>query len=52
MELVPKFYPEVGKHLEAEWWVEGIEKTFTALEVPENKKVDYAAYVLTGHANS
>ena len=51
MELVPKFYPAAGKHLEAEWWVEEIEKTFTALEVPEHKKVDYATYVLRGDAN-
>ena len=52
MELVPKFYPEAGKHLEAEWWVEEIEKTFTALEVPEHKKVDYATYVLREDANN
>ena len=52
VELVPQFYPKASKHLEAEWWVEEIEKTFAALEVPENKKVDYVAYVLRGDANS
>ena len=52
VELVPKFYLEARKHLEAEWWVEETKKTFTALEVPEHKKVDYAAYVLRGDANN
>ena len=52
MELVPKFYPEASKHMKAKWWVEEIEKTFAALEVLENKKVDYTAYVLRGDVNS
>ena len=52
MDLVPKFYPKPKKHLEAEWWVGEIEKTFTALEIPEGRKVDCAFYVLRGDANN
>src|SRR5262249_51248990 len=51
VDLVPKFEPVPGKPLGAQMWIEEIEKTFSALEIPEFKKVEYASYMLTGRAN-
>ena len=52
VDLVPKFEPQLGKPLQPQLWMEEVEKTFSALEIPDNKKVEYASYLFTGVANN
>ena len=60
LDLVPKFEPQLGKSPEPrlgkspepQLWMEEVEKTFSALEIPENKKVEYASYLFIGAANN
>ena len=52
VDLVYKFEPHIGKPLEAQLWIEEVEKTFAALDIPDNKKVEYASYLLIGRANN
>ena len=52
VDLVPKFEPKLGKPLEPQLWMEEVEKTFSALDIPEEKKVEYATFLLTGTANN
>ena len=52
VDLVPKFEPQLGKPLQPQLWMEEVEKTFSALGTPDNKKVEYASYLLTGVANN
>jgi len=52
VDLVYKFKPQPGKPLEAQLWMEEVEKTFAALDIPEQKKVEFASYLLIGRANN
>ena len=52
VDLVRKFEPVPGKPLEAQMWMDEVEKTFAALDIPENKKVEHASFLLTGRANN
>jgi hypothetical protein len=52
VDLVPKFEPAPSKPPEAQVWMDEAEKTFAALDIPENKRVEYASYLLTGRANN
>ena len=49
---MPKFEPLLGKPLKPQLWMEEVEKTFSALEMPENKKVEYASFLLIGTTNN
>jgi len=44
-------YDENYDPVPLEEWVRGIEKIFTMVEVPEEKKVNIGTYYLTGEAN-
>src|SRR5262249_13079710 len=47
VERMNNFELEPGRLLDAQLWMEEVEKTFAALDIPENKKVEYVSYMLT-----
>jgi len=47
----PKFYDGSYDPVVLEEWIRGMEKIFTVVEVPEEKKVNIRTYYLTGKAD-
>src|SRR5262249_36194005 len=52
VEWMNNFELEPGRLLDAQLWMEEVEETFAALDISENKTVEYVSYMLTGKANN
>jgi len=47
----PKTYDGKYDPMELEEWIKGMEKIFTTVEVPEEKKVNIRTFYLTGEVD-
>lgn len=52
VDLIYKFKLKPRRPLDAQLWMEEVEKTFASIDILGNKKVEYVSYLLIGRANN